>query len=32
VGREHEHANLTLLIDDGFVLYISRSNGKTTDD
>jgi hypothetical protein len=28
---EHKYAHLTLLIDNGLVLYISRSNGKATD-
>jgi hypothetical protein len=31
VRREHEGVDLTLLIHDGFVLYVSRSNGKATD-
>jgi hypothetical protein len=29
-GCEHKYVHITLLIDNGLVLYISRSNGKAT--
>jgi hypothetical protein len=31
VGCKHKHADLALLVDDGLILYIPRSNSETTE-